>query len=103
MGFHPDTAEKQPGKLKKAAKAVSTVVSAAVDAQRKDPVGAALWPFLMGAELALLCGVRVRWELWLILALLSALKLWSWSIENGHRSPLFMLLARLPKKKKDTK
>src|SRR3990167_490186 len=98
MGFHPDTAQEQPGKLKKAAKAVSSVVSAAVDAQRKDPIGAALWPFLMGSQLVLLFGIRVRWELWLILATLALVKVYTWSIDNGHRSPLFMLLAaRLPK------
>lgn len=105
MGYHPETPEAQPGKAKKAMRTVQKAVSAAVEAQSKDPVGAALWPVLLGAEVALLCGIRVRWELWFILVVLALVKGYSWSIDNGHRSPLFMLLAaRLPKKKtKDAK
>jgi len=96
MAFNPDSPFKEENKVKKLAKAVLTK---AVDAQRKDPVGAALWPFLMGAEAALLFGVRVRWELWAVMACLAAVKLYGWSLENGHRSPLLMLLSRLPNRK----
>jgi hypothetical protein len=96
MAFNPDSPIKEDNRVKKLAKAA---LSRVAQAQQKDPVGAALWPFLMGAEVALLFGVRVRIELWAVILVLAAVKVWTWSVENPSRSPLFTLIARLPKKK----
>jgi hypothetical protein len=100
MGYHPDTIEQGSSKAKKVVQVAKQAIQAVVKAQAADPVGTALWPFLMAVEIALLLGHRVRGELWGILLTLALLKAHTWVIDNGHRSTLLMfLLGRIPKKK----
>ncbi len=100
MSYHPDTPENGPTRGQKAIKAVKETVAAAAKIQRQDPVGTALWPFLMAVEVALLFGLRVRAELWGVLFVLAALKAHEWAVENAHRHPLLVdLFARSRKKK----
>lgn len=90
-----------PTKGQKAVKALREAVSGAMKAQAKDPVGAALWPYLMAVELVLLLGYRVRAELWGILLVLALLKAHSWALENAHRHPLLVdIFSRVRPKKK---
>ena len=90
MGYHPETQEEDPGKVRKAVKTAGRALEAAVRAQQADPVGTALWPFLMAVELFLLLGYRVRGELWGVLLVLAMLKAHSWAVENSHRHPLLL-------------